>query len=173
MLSRVVPGWSKASTRSSPSRRLIRVDLPTLGRPTMAIRVPSGSGEASADTRSGRFAASRSDNWPRPRRCSAEVATVSPKPSEANSARPESTSRPSILLATSTTGLPVRRNSAAISSSSAVRPARASTMNATRSASSMARRDCWAVSASMPSMSDARPPVSTTITETDGSCATP
>ena len=34
--SRVVPGISKAITRSSPSSVLIRVDLPTLGRPTMA-----------------------------------------------------------------------------------------------------------------------------------------
>ena len=37
MLSRVVPGWSKAMTRSSPSSVLTRVDLPTLGRPTIAI----------------------------------------------------------------------------------------------------------------------------------------
>ena len=37
-LSRVVPGWSKAMTRSSPSSALTSVDLPTLGRPTIAMR---------------------------------------------------------------------------------------------------------------------------------------
>jgi hypothetical protein len=36
-LSRVVPGLSKATTRSSPRMRLISVDLPALGRPTTAI----------------------------------------------------------------------------------------------------------------------------------------
>ena len=37
MLSRVVPGWSKAMTRSSPMMALTSVDLPTFGRPTIAI----------------------------------------------------------------------------------------------------------------------------------------
>ena len=47
MLSRVVPGCSLAITRSSPIRRLISVDLPTLGRPIMTnvkgISYPSAS----------------------------------------------------------------------------------------------------------------------------------
>src|SRR5262245_61458459 len=34
--SRVTPGWSSTSASFLPTRRLNRVDLPTLGRPTMA-----------------------------------------------------------------------------------------------------------------------------------------
>jgi hypothetical protein len=34
--SRVTPGWSSTSASLRPARRLNRVDLPTLGRPTMA-----------------------------------------------------------------------------------------------------------------------------------------
>ena len=37
--SRVVPGWSNATSRSSPSQALISVDLPTLGRPATASRI--------------------------------------------------------------------------------------------------------------------------------------
>ena len=44
MLSRVVPGCSLAMTRSSPSSRLTSVDLPTLGRPMMAMRMAPSSG---------------------------------------------------------------------------------------------------------------------------------
>jgi hypothetical protein len=39
MASRVVPGWSKATSRSSPSQALISVDLPTFGRPATARRM--------------------------------------------------------------------------------------------------------------------------------------
>ena len=37
--SRVVPGWSNATRRSSPSQVLISVDLPTFGRPATARRI--------------------------------------------------------------------------------------------------------------------------------------
>ncbi len=40
--SRVVPGASWTSTRSSPSTALTREDLPTFGLPMIATRVPSG-----------------------------------------------------------------------------------------------------------------------------------
>jgi hypothetical protein len=40
MASRVVPGMSNAITRSSPISVLTSVDLPTFGRPTMAILTP-------------------------------------------------------------------------------------------------------------------------------------
>ena len=49
MLSRVVPGRSWTTARSSPISRLNRVDLPTLGRPTSAtdtVRGSSGSAPA-------------------------------------------------------------------------------------------------------------------------------
>src|SRR5262249_29585315 len=42
MRSRVMPGSSVTMERRAPTMRLRRVDLPTLGRPTMAIR---GSGD--------------------------------------------------------------------------------------------------------------------------------
>src|SRR5690606_36250356 len=51
--SRVVPGWSKATSRSSPMSALISVDLPTLGRPTTATR-----------TRAAGSAAGPSPGWP-------------------------------------------------------------------------------------------------------------
>ncbi len=37
--SRVMPASGPVNSRSSPSRRLISVDLPVLGRPTMAMRI--------------------------------------------------------------------------------------------------------------------------------------
>ena len=39
MASRVVPGWSNATRRSSPSQALMSVDLPTFGRPATARRI--------------------------------------------------------------------------------------------------------------------------------------
>ena len=47
--SRVVPGWSWTSTRSSPSRQLTSDDLPTLGLPTKAMRI----GRSSSSRRGG------------------------------------------------------------------------------------------------------------------------
>ena len=46
MASRVVPGMSKATRRSSPSQVLISVDLPTLGRPATARRIGRSIAEA-------------------------------------------------------------------------------------------------------------------------------
>ncbi len=46
--SRVMPASGPVNSRSSPSRRLISVDLPVLGRPTMAMRIGCRSGAASA-----------------------------------------------------------------------------------------------------------------------------
>ncbi len=45
----VVPGMSCTTERSSPTRRLNNVDLPTLGRPTIAmLKMPSSAASASA-----------------------------------------------------------------------------------------------------------------------------
>ena len=53
--SRVVPASGAVSRRSSPISRLISVDLPALGRPTMATRIgcrrPSGAASSSAGLR--------------------------------------------------------------------------------------------------------------------------
>ena len=51
--SRVVPGWSKATNRSSPSQVLISVDLPTLGRPATASRIGLSAASASGGSASG------------------------------------------------------------------------------------------------------------------------
>src|SRR3546814_16687664 len=66
MASRVVPGTSDAISRSSPRMRLIRVDLPTFGRPTTAMRITpgacsSGSGAGSGCGKCTSMASSRSD----------------------------------------------------------------------------------------------------------------
>ena len=57
---------------------------------------------------------------------------------------------------------PERRSNWATKLSLGVTPSRASTRNSTRSASSMARWVCWAISSSMPLAASTRPPVSTT-----------
>ena len=59
-LSRVVPGRSWATTRSSPALRLIKVDLPTLGRPMIAMRgPPAGSAAGGAGTDAGKVSGER------------------------------------------------------------------------------------------------------------------
>jgi hypothetical protein len=90
--SRVSPGSGPVSSRSSAISRLIRDDLPTLGRPTTARRIQSGrsspgsaAAAASGSTAggggamNGRSAISRSG---RPSPCSAETAIGSPRPSD-------------------------------------------------------------------------------------------
>ena len=100
MASRVVPATSETTNRSWPSSALTKVDLPTLGRPTMAMRM-SPVGRWSSVTSSGSLLlerrelrlgrrrrrdrparltmASSSSRVPRP--CSAETGKTSPKPS--------------------------------------------------------------------------------------------
>ncbi len=51
--SRVVPGGSNATSGSSPSQALISVDLPTLGRPTIATRL-RGRAAVGSNRRGGR-----------------------------------------------------------------------------------------------------------------------
>ena len=52
MASRVMPASGPVNSRSSPSRRLISVDLPVLGRPTMAMRI-GGCSETATTASSG------------------------------------------------------------------------------------------------------------------------
>ena len=100
MASRVVPATSETTKRSVPSSALTKVDLPTLGRPTMAMRM-SPVGRCSSVTSSGSSAVSSkgsnsggggagsipraatmasSSSWV-PRPCSAETGKTSPNPS--------------------------------------------------------------------------------------------
>ena len=108
MASRVVPGRSKATSRSSPSQVLIRVDLPTLGgRPRPGGSAPSASASSSArpsGSGSGRPAPARAG--------SACPARARPRPGQLAQAQfeelgqPRRSLMPSALLTTSTQGLP-------------------------------------------------------------------
>ena len=99
--SRVMPASGPVSTRSSPTRRLSRVDLPTLGRPTIASSsgrlaasavgiaprsLPSSSSSSSGIGSMCRPSASCRSLRPSP--CSAETGIGSPRPRPCASARP-------------------------------------------------------------------------------------
>ena len=83
MASRVVPGWSNATKRSSPSQALMSVLLPTLGRPATARRI--GRSAASASSSSGsatpRLSSTASSRLRMPWPCAAETGWGSPMPS--------------------------------------------------------------------------------------------
>ena len=78
--SRVVPATSLTMTRFSPSTRLTREDLPTLGLPITATRITSSS--AASSSSSGKYAKQASSRSPVPCPCTAETAIGSPSPSE-------------------------------------------------------------------------------------------
>src|SRR6266704_558394 len=92
------------TARSSPSSRFRSDDLPTLGRPTRAIR--SGAGSSSAGATRGRPSRAASNRSPTPRPCSAEIGRARSKPRGANSATPSLAA--STLLTARTTRLPLR-----------------------------------------------------------------
>ena len=163
MLSRVVPGMSVAITRSSPISRLTSVDLPTLGRPIIAMRMESSSGVA-ASVSGSRPASTISINDSQPMPCTAAMACGSPQPRRWNSAPTTPGSRPSALLTARNSGLPARSSRRATYWSSVVSPARPSTTRMTRSASDTARSVCSRIRVSTPALGVAiTPPVSTTM----------
>ena len=82
MESRVMPASGPVSMRSSPIRRLIRVDLPALGRPMMAMRIGLSGSSTSSMKMSALAATTAAYRSAMPSPCSAEMATGSPKPSE-------------------------------------------------------------------------------------------
>ena len=160
MLSRVVPGSSLAMTRSSPSRRLTRVDLPTFGRPMTAMRMAP---ESSRLRRCGvKPSSTCSISVSQPCPWLAEMASGGPRPSRWKSAPARSGSSPSALLSTSVTGLPARRSSRATNTSCGESPARASASNISRSASCTARSVCARICAAIPTGFSTSPPVSIT-----------
>ena len=121
MVSRVVPGASCTTARSSPTRRLNRVDLPTLGRPTMATengfpasRAPParqigpivGPPRLGASSGSGGSCSTMmSSSSPLPRPCSADTGIGSPSPSRVKSQASDSRLASSTLFTASSTGL--------------------------------------------------------------------
>src|SRR6478736_1499930 len=142
--SRVVPATLSTTTRSEPARRLSRLDLPTLGRPTRATRRgPPWAYAPCADT-SGSTSSTASRASPLPRPCTADTGNGWPRPRFHSIAASASPRWSSTLLATSTTGLPERRSSLTTASSSSVAPTVASTTNMTTSARSIAISACAA-----------------------------
>ena len=149
--SRVVPGMSWTTERSSPMSRLNRVDLPTFGRPTSATentlprrrlvgarrrRRPSSASAARCRAARRTAASSRS---PVPRPCSALTGHGSPSPRLTNSQTLASRLVSSTLLATSSTGCvdPAQQVGDAAVLLGDAHPA--STTNSTASASRIAR----------------------------------
>ena len=162
--SRVIPASGPVSRRSSPIKRLIRVDLPALGRPMTAMRIGlSGSSISSTKMSSdaARIALYRSA-MPSP--CSAEMATGSPKPRACASPTPPPLSRLSDLLASRMIGLCTLRRRSAKMRSSEVTPSRASIMNMISSASSRAASVCSRIRASrLSSVTSSYPAVSISV----------
>ena len=66
------PGRSCTTLRSSPTSRLNSVDLPTLGRPTIATANASGSGSGAISGSGGSASTTASRRSPLPRPCSAD-----------------------------------------------------------------------------------------------------
>ena len=169
IVSRVVPGRSCTTARSSPVRRLNSVDLPTFGRPTRVTPTtrgspPSGSTSVgTSSTTSGRAATMRSSMSPAPRPCRALTGIGSPRPSDMSSHIDDSCTRSSTLLAIRITGLSVPRRRVATWASASVTPTVVSTTNSTTSASAMAR-SLWRLTfSSRESPSAIQPPVSTRV----------
>ena len=128
------------------------MDLPTFGRPTIAMRGRvSGAASSSTSSRSGKSAVINSARSPTPSPCAAEIASGSPSASSWNSALTVAGCMPSALLTTSQILRPVRRSCSAIARSCAVSPWRPSTSNTTASASSMASSVCCAMTCITPS----------------------
>ena len=84
--SRVVPGRSNATSRSSPSQVLISVDLPTFGRPATARRIGRLAGSSSSPSSGssgggGRVSSASSISARTPCPWAEEIGCTSPKPS--------------------------------------------------------------------------------------------
>src|SRR4051812_8974055 len=142
-VSRVVPGTAETRTRSWPSRRFRRLDLPTFGRPRIATRTASSPTGARPPPGSRSTMVSSRSPVPCPWR--PESGTGSPRPSRWNSSAFASWAGSSILFAIRITGLRERRRMPAISSSPGVMPDCASTTKRTRSASAIAACACSAM----------------------------
>ncbi len=158
MLSRVVPAISLTTSRSSPSSRLMKLDLPTFGFPTTATASASSGGSSI----SGRCATRASSTSPDPFPDRALTGRGSPRPSSQKSRYEWSSGRLSTLLTTRTTGTSVFRSRSAIFRSRGWTPARVSTTKAMTSASWSAASTWRRMAAASGSFtSGSSPPVST------------
>ena len=163
--SRVVPGMSWTTERSSPIIRLKSVDFPTFGRPTIETeKILSASGSSSSTTTSGsggNSSMSDSRRSPVPRPWSALTGNGSPTPKLRRSQIADSRLVSSTLFATKSTGRPRLRRICATRLSSSVIPTVTSTTNSTTSASKIAFSLCFETFSSRASPPGIQPPVST------------
>ena len=174
--SRVVPEISLTITRCDSVSALMIDDLPTLGRPTMAMFI---GGSASAwsssspdSTGLAKGLGNRPTAWPSgvstPRSCSALTGNMCSKPSSENSSTPLSCPTVSTLLMINKTGLPASRSIPATSRSIGTMPSCTLTTNKITSTSSSATCTCVTISCAKSSppcspFSRPMPPVSTSM----------
>ena len=159
MLSRVVPATSVTMLRSSPRRALMKLDLPALGWPTMAIW---GMVEGSSSLFS-TYSTVASSNSPVPLPVTELRKKVSSKPRLQNSLASSCRAWLSTLLTARMTGFLLLRNMRATCSSRSVMPVETSTMKRITLASSMAISTWSRMAASKTSsLPRTKPPVSTT-----------
>ena len=125
------------------------------GTPSAAVSTSTGSGAGP------RISTRSSSRSPVPRPCSALTGWGSPSPRRSSSQMAASRSASSTLLATSSTGRPLRRRRLATRLSSSVMPTVTSTTKSTASASAMARSDWRDTFSSRSSPPGIQPPVST------------
>ena len=147
--SRVVPGMSCTTARSSPISRLNSVDLPTFGRPTIATRRDCASARPRRRPRrsrstSGNSSTSSSSRSPVPRPCSAVTGNGSPRPSETNPRCPRAAVRCRPCWRPAAPGASLAAATQRRSASSSVTPTVASTTRITTSASRTACSLCAA-----------------------------
>ena len=150
--SRVMPGSGPVSTRSSPTRRLTSVDLPTFGRPTIA----SCSGFVSPASSPASPPRRRVGRRPAPARTEAGARKVRPAPRRAGPKSPPDRRAPAHRPRRDRRARPAprpcwrpappacrqRRSQRAKCRSSRVSPARASTTSSATSARSSERSVC-------------------------------
>ncbi len=127
--------------RSSPTRRLNSVDLPTFGRPTMAIeKIPSSSGSSGSGAAGGSASTSASSRSPLPRPWMADTGCGSPSPRRRERPRRRSRGvRRRPCWPRASTGLSARWRTRATWASSSVMPTLTSTTRRITSASATAR----------------------------------
>ena len=138
-----------------------------VGRPTSDTENSCGSSlrgsSGSMSLPSGRCVIKASSRSPVPLPCRADTGNGSPSPSPMNSQIAAWCDASSTLLATTSTGVSLRRSSSATRSSSGVTPTVVSTTRRTISASRIACSDCSLTLSSRASPSAIQPPVSSKV----------
>ena len=188
MASRVMPASGPVSSRSSPSSRLISVDLPVLGRPTTATRIGASARSGvrlvrrcaplGIRRRRGLLGQRRAQRLVEIGKPLAVLGRDRDRIAEAeriglDAGRPRA-ARPSLLLATRIAGLPDLRTRSAKARSTGVGPARASIRKNTASAAAIAASVCACMRpVRLSGAASSRPAVSITVKARSPSRARP